>query len=76
MNSAGRFSCGVWFFENYKFNKSTRGDASEDGDGNGTNNIHKSVYHVNCYNHELNNGWDNFHALLGWQNTGYVLSSF
>lgn len=72
--SAGLFSRGAWFFENYRFNKATGGDASEGGDGNGTYNIHKAVYHVNCCNPELDNGWDIFNALLGWQNTGYLSS--
>lgn len=71
---AGLFSRGAWYFENYLFNRATGGDASEGGDGNGTYNIHKSVYHVNCCNPELDNGWDVFNALLGWQNTGYLSS--
>ncbi|KAG0659109.1 high-affinity iron permease [Maudiozyma exigua] len=72
--SAGLFSRGAWFFENYRFNVATGGDASEGGDGNGTYNIKKTVYHVNCCNPELDNGWDIFNALLGWQNTGYLSS--
>ncbi len=68
------FSRGAWYFENYRFNKATGGDASEGGDGNGSYNIAKSVYHVNCCNPELDNGWDIFNALLGWQNTGYLSS--
>lgn len=72
--SAGLFSRGAWYFENYRFNKKTGGDASEGGDGNGSYNIKKAVYHVNCCNPELDNGWDIFNALLGWQNTGYLSS--
>lgn len=72
--AAGLFSRGAWYFENYRFNKATGGDASEGGDGNGSYNIAKSVYHVNCCNPELDNGWDIFNALLGWQNTGYLSS--
>ncbi|SCU80769.1 LAMI_0B03642g1_1 [Lachancea mirantina] len=72
--SAGLFSRGAWYFENYRFNKATGGDASESGDGNGSYNIRKAVYHVNCCNPELDNGWDIFNALLGWQNTGYLSS--
>lgn len=72
--SAGLFSRGAWYFENYRFNKATGGDASESGDGNGSYNIKKAVYHVNCCNPELDNGWDIFNALLGWQNTGYLSS--
>jgi len=70
--SAGLFSRGVWYFENYVFNQATGGDASESGDGNGSYDISKAVYHVNCCNPELDNGWDVFNALLGWQNTGYI----
>ncbi|QLL32695.1 hypothetical protein HG536_0D02170 [Torulaspora globosa] len=72
--AAGLFSRGAWFFENYRFNKATGGDASESGDGNGSYNIKKAVYHINCCNPELDNGWDIFNALLGWQNTGYLSS--
>lgn len=72
--SAGLFSRAAWFLENYRYNIATGGDASEGGDGNGTYNIKKAVYHVNCCNPELDNGWDIFNALLGWQNTGYLSS--
>jgi high-affinity iron transporter len=70
--AAGLFSRGVWYFETNTFNKATGGDASESGDGNGSYDITKAVYHVNCCNPELDNGWDIFNALLGWQNTGYI----
>ncbi|ONH65372.1 Plasma membrane iron permease [Cyberlindnera fabianii] len=70
--AAGLFSRGVWYFETYVFNKATGGDASESGDGNGSYDVTKAVYHVNCCNPELDNGWDIFNALLGWQNTGYI----
>ncbi|KAL6942230.1 high-affinity iron permease [Hanseniaspora vineae] len=72
--AAGLFSRGAWFFENYRFNKASGGDASEGGDGPGSYNILKTVYHINCCNPELDNGWDIFNSLLGWQNTGYVSS--
>ncbi|CCH43486.1 Plasma membrane iron permease [Wickerhamomyces ciferrii] len=70
--AAGLFSRGVWYFETNTFNKATGGDASESGDGNGSYDISKAVYHVNCCNPELDNGWDVFNSLLGWQNTGYI----
>ncbi|CDH10850.1 probable Plasma membrane iron permease [Zygosaccharomyces bailii ISA1307] len=72
--SAGLFSRGAWYFDNYRFNQATGGDASESGDGNGSYNIKQTIYHVNCCNPELDNGWDVFNALLGWQNTGYYSS--
>lgn len=67
--SAGLFSRGVWFFENYVFNLKTGGDAAENGSGPGTYNIHKTVWHVNCCNPLTDEGWDVFNSLLGWQNT-------
>lgn len=70
--AAGLFSRGVWFFETNTFNKKSGGDASESGDGNGSYDVTKAVYHVNCCNPELDNGWDIFNSLLGWQNTGYI----
>ncbi|KAK6453969.1 plasma membrane iron permease [Scheffersomyces xylosifermentans] len=75
--SAGLFSRGVWFFENYKYGKQTGGDASEGGSGPGTYDISKSVWHVNCCNPEIDHGWDVFNALFGWQNSatyGSVIS--
>ncbi|KAG0674154.1 high-affinity iron permease [Pichia californica] len=75
--AAGLFSRGVWYFQNNEFSKQTGGDASENGSGPGTYNIHKVVWHVNCCNPETDNGWDVFNALLGWQNSatyGSVIS--
>lgn len=68
--AAGLFSRGVWFFELYRYNRATGGDAAEGGSGPGTYNIHKVVWHINCCNPLIDNGWDVFNALLGWQNTG------
>ncbi|CAM9018231.1 unnamed protein product [Wickerhamomyces anomalus] len=70
--AAGLFSRGVWFFETNTFNKKSGGDASESGSGNGSYDVTKAVYHVNCCNPERDNGWDIFNSLLGWQNTGYI----
>ncbi|EMG49970.1 High-affinity iron permease, putative, partial [Candida maltosa Xu316] len=75
--SAGLFSRGVWYFQTYKYNQATGGDASENGSGPGTYDINQSVWHVNCCNPETDNGWDVFNALLGWQNSatyGSVIS--
>lgn len=75
--SAGLFSRGIWYFQSYRFNKLTGGDASENGSGPGTYDITQSVWHVNCCNPETDNGWDVFNALLGWQNSatyGSVIS--
>lgn len=75
--SAGLFSRGVWAFEMQVFNSKSGGDAAENGDGPGSYDIAKSVWHVNCCNPELDNGWDVFNSLLGWQNSatyGSVIS--
>ena len=75
--SAGLFSRGVWYFENHWLSVQTGGDASEGGSGPGTYDISNVVWHVNCCNPEIDNGWDVFNALLGWQNTatyGSVIS--
>ncbi|AAS54619.1 AGR129Cp [Eremothecium gossypii ATCC 10895] len=72
--AAGLCSRGAWFFENHRYNLGTGGDASESGSGNGSYNILQAVYHVNCCNPEIDNGWDIFNSLLGWQNTGYLAS--
>lgn len=75
--AAGLFSRGIWYFETYRYNQKTGGDASENGSGPGTYDITKSVWHVNCCNPETDNGWDVFNALLGWQNSatyGSVIS--
>lgn len=72
--SAGLFSRAAWFFTNYGFNKKTGGDASESGSGPGSYDISLTVYHVNCCNPGIDNGWDIFNAILGWQNTGYYSS--
>lgn len=75
--AAGLFSRGIWYFETNRYNKKTGGDASESGSGPGSYDISNTVWHVNCCNPEISNGWDVFNALLGWQNTatyGSVIS--
>ncbi|WLF79358.1 high-affinity iron permease [Lodderomyces elongisporus] len=75
--AAGLFSRGVWFIEAHQYNVRTGGDAAENGNGPGTYDIAKSVWHVNCCNPLTDNGWDIFNAILGWQNSatyGSVIS--
>lgn len=75
--AAGLFSRAVWDFEMHRFSRRTGGDAAESGSGPGSYNIATSVWHVNCCNPEVNNGWDVFNSLLGWQNSatyGSVIS--
>ncbi|KAK6462700.1 iron permease FTR1 family-domain-containing protein [Scheffersomyces coipomensis] len=75
--AAGLFSRGVWGFEMHLLNVQTGGDAASLGSGPGTYDISKSVWHVNCCNPEIDNGWDVFNSLLGWENSatyGSVIS--
>ncbi|KAI0853962.1 iron permease FTR1 [Daldinia vernicosa] len=77
---AGLFSRSVWYFENQQWNNIIGGDAAELGDGPGSYDIDKSVWHVNCCSPELNGGeggWGIFNAILGWTNSatyGSVIS--
>ncbi|KAI1093352.1 iron permease FTR1 [Rostrohypoxylon terebratum] len=77
---AGLFSRSVWYLENQKWNNVIGGDAAELGDGAGSYDIDKSVWHVNCCSPELNGGeggWGIFNAILGWTNSatyGSVIS--
>ncbi|RMZ92182.1 hypothetical protein DV736_g578, partial [Chaetothyriales sp. CBS 134916] len=77
--AAGLFSRAVWYLEANDWNNLTGGDAAETGNGAGSYDIRRSVWHVNCCNPELNGGggWGIFNALLGWQNSatyGSVIS--
>lgn len=45
--AAGLFSRGVWHLEAQKWNNAIGGDASETGNGPGSYDIDKSVWHVN-----------------------------
>ncbi|PVH17894.1 uncharacterized protein CXQ87_000795 [Candidozyma duobushaemuli] len=70
-------TCILYLISAGLFSRGTGGDASESGSGPGSYDISKSVWHVNCCNPELDNGWDVFNALLGWQNSatyGSVIS--
>ncbi|KAF9777148.1 hypothetical protein IL306_004574 [Fusarium sp. DS 682] len=72
--AAGLFSKAVWAFEIHAWNNIIGGDAAEVGSGPGSYDIHKSVWHVNCCNAELNGGggWGIFNAILGWQNSATI----
>ncbi|KIX05408.1 uncharacterized protein Z518_06280 [Rhinocladiella mackenziei CBS 650.93] len=75
--AAGMFSKAIWSLQFYGFAQKVGGDVAEEGDGPGSYNIRQTVWHVNCCNPEIDNGWDVFNALLGWQNTatyGSVIS--
>ena len=45
--AAGLFSRAVWSFETQNWNNEIGGDAAETGDGPGSYDISKSVWHVN-----------------------------
>lgn len=65
--AAGLFSRGVWHLEAQKWNNAIGGDASETGNGPGSYDIDKSVWHVNVrfYPHVAeNSGTDLFPVLL------------
>jgi len=77
--AAGLFSKSVGLFETNKWNGITGGDAAEEGNGAGSYDIRKSVWHVNCCSPEFNGGggWGIFNALFGWTNSatyGTVIS--
>ncbi|PHH79356.1 hypothetical protein CDD80_5024 [Ophiocordyceps camponoti-rufipedis] len=77
--AAGLFSRGIWHFEAQEWNIAVGGDAAETGDGGGSYDIDKSVWHVNCCSPSGPNagGWGIFNAILGWQNSatyGSVIS--
>ncbi|RMD42243.1 hypothetical protein DV735_g2911, partial [Chaetothyriales sp. CBS 134920] len=77
--AAGLFSRAVWYLEADNWNRLTGGDAAENGNGAGSYDIRRSVWHVNCCSPELNGGggWGIFNALFGWQNSatyGTVIS--
>lgn len=79
--AAGLFSKGVWSIELQNFIISCGGnDVSESGDGPGSYDIYKSVWHVNCCNGERPEDgifWMLFTAILGWTNSatyGSVIS--
>ncbi|KAI1845414.1 hypothetical protein JX265_005275 [Neoarthrinium moseri] len=69
--AAGLFSRAVWYLETQQWNNVVGGDAAELGDGAGSYDIDKSVWHVNCCNPESNDGsgWGIFNAILGWTNS-------
>ncbi|KAK2589803.1 high-affinity iron permease [Conoideocrella luteorostrata] len=77
--AAGLFSRGVWHLEAQQWNNAIGGDAAETGNGPGSYDIDKSVWHVNCCSPTGagDGGWGVFNAILGWQNSatyGSVIS--
>ncbi|KAK4239056.1 iron permease FTR1/Fip1/EfeU [Achaetomium macrosporum] len=77
--AAGLFSRAVWAFEAKEWQDIVGGDAAELGEGPGSYDIDRSVWHVNCCSPNYNGGggWGFFNAILGWQNSatyGSVIS--
>ncbi|KAK9342599.1 iron permease FTR1/Fip1/EfeU [Lipomyces starkeyi] len=75
--ASGLFSKGVWSFQNHEWVKLVGSDVSEEGDGPGSYDIRKNLWHVNCCNGETSGGWMIFNAILGWENSatyGSVIS--
>ncbi|KAK7426682.1 high-affinity iron permease [Neonectria magnoliae] len=77
--AAGLFSRAIWLIEQQQWNKVVGGDAAELGDGPGSYDIDRSIWHVNCCNPQLNGGgpWAILNAIVGWNNSatyGSVIS--
>jgi high-affinity iron transporter len=68
--AAGMFSKAVWSLQFRAFAQKVGADVAEEGSGPGSYDISETVWHVNCCNPEIDNGFDIFQAILGWQNTG------
>ncbi|KAL6354964.1 hypothetical protein LRP88_12322 [Fusarium phalaenopsidis] len=64
--AAGLFSRAIWLFEQQQWNKVVGGDAAELGDGPGSYDIDRSIWHVNLNG---GGGWAIFNAVLGWNNS-------
>ncbi|KAK3308481.1 iron permease FTR1 family-domain-containing protein [Chaetomium strumarium] len=77
--AAGLFSRAVWAFEQDAWQTLIGSDAAELGEGLGSYDIDKSVWHVNCCSPTYNggSGWGFFNASFGWTNSatyGSVIS--
>ncbi|CCK68059.1 Fth1p KNAG_0A03790 [Huiozyma naganishii CBS 8797] len=76
--SSGLFSKGVWQLELQGYVNNCNGqDMTEVGNGPGSYDISKSVWHVNCCNGENDGGWMLLTAIFGWTNSatyGSVIS--
>jgi len=67
--ASGLFSKALWSLQFHTFANKVGSDVAEEGSGPGSYDIKESVWHVNCCNAEIDNGWDIFNAILGWQNS-------
>ncbi|KAF5664428.1 high-affinity iron transporter [Fusarium heterosporum] len=64
--AAGLFSRAIWLFEQQQWNKVVGGDAAELGDGPGSYDIDRSIWHVNLNG---GGGWAILNAVVGWNNS-------
>ncbi|KAK9453134.1 iron permease FTR1/Fip1/EfeU [Dipodascopsis uninucleata] len=69
---AGLFSKAVWYFQDYAYVKLVGSDVSEEGNGPGSYDARRVVWHVNCCNGETQGGWMIFNGLFGWENSAYL----
>lgn len=68
--AGGLFSKGVWQFELQRYVDACNGqDMSEVGNGPGSYDISRSVWHVNCCNGERDGFWMILTAIFGWTNS-------
>ncbi|PKS11750.1 hypothetical protein jhhlp_001739 [Lomentospora prolificans] len=69
--AAGLIARSAGYFEAHHWNGIVGGDAAELGDGPGSYDLHRSVWHVNCCSPDLNGGggWGIFNGILGWSNS-------
>ncbi|SCU84986.1 LADA_0D05072g1_1 [Lachancea dasiensis] len=68
--AAGLFSKGIWQFEVQRYVNLCNGqDMSEVGNGPGSYDISRSIWHVNCCNGERDGLWMIFTAIFGWTNS-------
>ncbi|CAB4253694.1 similar to Saccharomyces cerevisiae YBR207W FTH1 Putative high affinity iron transporter involved in transport of intravacuolar stores of iron [Maudiozyma barnettii] len=76
--ASGLFSKGVWQLEVQDYvNKCNGQDMTEIGNGPGSYDIVRSIWHVNCCNGEKDGGWMILTAIFGWTNSatyGSVIS--
>lgn len=76
--ASGLFSKGLWQLDVQDYvNKCNGQDMTEIGNGPGSYDIGRSVWHVNCCNGERDGGWMILTAIFGWTNSatyGSVIS--
>ncbi|ODV61428.1 iron permease FTR1 [Ascoidea rubescens DSM 1968] len=73
--ASGLFSKGFWNFELQKYIDDCNGqDLTEVGNGPGSYDISKSIWHVNCCNGQTDGLWMLAAAIFGWTNSATYIS--